>query len=271
MQQRRFDDALLVAETCLKLDPYNGQVRGLVDSVKGYKKDSSRYEQAAATFARMEEDVRKNPGNFQTAFDLAGAYLQIAQTDRAVQVLNGVLNYPKTDASALRGLVQAYSSFGNRDGLQKTADKLAALVQAKPPSSQAIIGLAEAYRHLQKPEAALPALDAAFSDPNLDGNAVLALASAYASAGNASRLEAALGRLTKVMPSNPEAWYDLAAVKAQIGKPTEAIPALKQALDLSAERLKRDPKARDLLASARKEERFAPLRQSPEFKTLVPP
>ena len=28
LQLHRFDDALLVAETCLKLDPYNGQVRG---------------------------------------------------------------------------------------------------------------------------------------------------------------------------------------------------------------------------------------------------
>jgi hypothetical protein len=40
---------------------------------------------------------------------------------------------------------------------------------------------------------------------------------------------------------------------------------------LSAKRLKGDPKARDLLASARKEERFAPIRQMPEFKKLVPP
>jgi hypothetical protein len=42
-------------------------------------------------------------------------------------------------------------------------------------------------------------------------------------------------------------------------------------LDLSAKRLQRDPKARDLVASARKEEHFAPLRQLPEFKKLVPP
>ena len=156
LQQRKFDDALLVAETCLKLDPYNGQVRGLVENVRSYKKQSAGYEQAQATFTRLEDDVRKNPGNFQAAFDLAGAYLQIAQTDRAVQILDGVLNYPQTDASALRGLVQAFSSFGNRDGLQKTAEKLEALVRANPANPQAAVGLAEAYRHLQKPEAALP-------------------------------------------------------------------------------------------------------------------
>jgi DNA-binding SARP family transcriptional activator len=99
----------------------------------------------------------------------------------------------------------------------------------------------------------------------------MALASAYAALGFAPRVESALERLTKVMPDNAEAWYDLSAVKAQIGKPNEALPALKRALELSAERLKRDPKARDLLAAARKEDRFAALRQTPEFKALVPP
>jgi thioredoxin-like negative regulator of GroEL len=269
--QRRFDDALLVANTCLKLDPYNGQVRGLVDNINSYKKSNGSIEQAQATFAHLEEEVRKNPGNFQAAFDLAGAYLQIQQTNRAAQVLDGVLNSPQTDASSLRGLIQAYTSFNNREGLQKVADKLAVLMRANPANPQAAVGLVEAYRHLQKPEAALPILDSIFTDPKLDGNALLSMASAYAALGSAPRLESALERLTKGMPTNPEAWYDLAAVKAQIGKPTEALNALKQALELSAKRLQQDPKARDLLASAKKEDRFAPLRQLPEYSKLVPP
>jgi tetratricopeptide (TPR) repeat protein len=271
LQMRRFDDALLVAETCLKLDPYNGQVRGLVENVKSYKKQSGGIEQAQAAFQRLEDEVQKNPANFQAAFDLAGAYLQMQQTDRAVQVLEGVLAYPKADASALRGLLQAYKSFGNRAGLQKTVDKLEALVRANPANSQAAIGLAEGYRDLQKPDAAIQVLDKAFSDPNLDANAVLSIAQAYAALGNAAKLEAALERLTKVQPNNPEAWYDLAVLKSGVGKPTEALSALRQALDLSAQRLQRDPKARDLLASARKEDRFGPMRQMPEFKQLVPP
>ena len=92
-----------------------------------------------------------------------------------------------------------------------------------------------------------------------------------AARGNAPKLEVALEKLTKVMPENPETWYDLAALKCGFGKPVEALAALRQALDLSAARLQHDPKARDLLATARKEERFAPLRQLPEFQKLVPP
>jgi Flp pilus assembly protein TadD len=170
---------------------------------------------------------------------------------------------------ALRGLIQAYSSFGNNSGLQRTVDKLEAQVRANPADFQAALALAEGYRQLQKPDAALRTLDQALSNPKVDANTVLGLAQAYAALGNVPKLEAALEKLTKVMPGNPEAWYDLAVLKSGIGKSAEALTALHQALDLSAQRLQRDPKARDLLANARKEERFAPLRQMPEFKKMV--
>jgi len=48
LQLARLDDALLVAETCLKLDPDNGQVRGLVENIKAYKKQSAGMKQARA-------------------------------------------------------------------------------------------------------------------------------------------------------------------------------------------------------------------------------
>jgi len=260
-----------VAETCLKLDPYNGQVRGLAETVRNYKKQTAGIEQARSSFQQMEDAVRKNPTDFQAAFNLAGVCLQMQQTDRAVQVLEGVLSHPQADAAALRGLIQGYASFGNRPGLQKAVDKIEAQVRANPANSQAAIGLAEGYRHLQKPEAAIQTLDKMLNDPKLDANTALSLAQAYATLGNAPKLEAALERLTKVMPASPEAWYDLAVLKSGLGKPAEALPALRQAIDLSAKRLQQDPKARDLLANARKEERFGPLRQSPEFQKLVPP
>jgi tetratricopeptide (TPR) repeat protein len=267
----RLDDALLVAQTCLKLDPYNGQVMGLVNSILGYKKQSVGIEQARNTFQHLEEEVRKNPANFQAAFDLAGAYLQMQQTDRAVQVLDGMLNSPQVDASALRGLIEAYGSFGNRSGLQRAVDKLEAQTRANPANFPAALGLAEGYRQLQKPEAALRTLDQVMNNPKVDANSVLSVAQAYAALGNAAKLEAALEKVTKLMPANPEAWYDLAVLKCSVGKPAEALSALRQALDLSAKRRQSDPKARDLLVSARKEERFGPLRKSPEFQKLVGP
>ena len=234
LQLQRFDDALLIAETCLKLDPYNGQVRGLVENIKAYKKQSAGIEQARSSFQQLEDEVRKNPADFQAAFNLAAAYLQMQQTNRAVEVLDGVLKSPLADANAFRGLVQAFTSFGHAAGLQRTVEKLEA-------------------------------------SPTQDANTVLSLAQAYAALGNVPKLEANLEKLTKIMPANPEGWYDLAVLKSSLGKSADALAALRQALDLSAKRLKTDPKARDLLASARKEDRFGPLRQSPDFQKLVPP
>jgi hypothetical protein len=46
---------------------------------------------------------------------------------------------------------------------------------------------------------------------------------------------------------------------------------LKAALDLSAERLKTNPAARDLQAEARKDPHLNSLRGLPEFQKLVPP
>ena len=66
-----------------------------------------------------------------------------------------------------------------------------------------------------------------------------------------------------------EAWYDLAAVKATLNKPAEAIPALKNALETSSNRLARDPKSRDLRTELKQDPRFSALRTLPEFQKLT--
>ena len=115
------------------------------------------------------------------------------------------------------------------------------------------------------------AVDKLEKQPQLDAAAVLSLAQAYAVLQNVPKLEQSLDALVKLMPTNPEAWYDLAALKCGLGKTAEALPALRQAVDLSQKRLQQDPKARDLLDTARKDERFRALRSSPEFQQVVPP
>ncbi len=271
LQFQRFDDALLVAQTCLKLDPFNGQVKGLVENITNYTRQAGDLSHARSTLQQMEDRVRKNPADVQGAFDLAGAYLQMQQTDRAVQVLEGVLNQPGADATALRGLIQAFGSFTNTAGIEKTVVKLEAMNKADPANSQAAIGLAEGYRHLHKNEDAVRVLDQLVNQPGANDKAVLGAASIYAEMGNIPKLEGALQKLVKVIPDNPEAWYDLAALEANLGKSTEALAALRQALDLNAKRLQRDPRSPDLLNNARNEPRFTILRQSPEFQKLVPP
>jgi tetratricopeptide (TPR) repeat protein len=82
-------------------------------------------------------------------------------------------------------------------------------------------------------------------------------------------MEAALIKLTQLAPDLPEAWYDLAALRTALGKPQEALTALRRALDLSAKRKATDPKARDLAAETLKDASFTTLRENPEFKQLT--
>ena len=230
LQRQRFDDALLVAQAGLKADPKNGQVRSLLETIKSYKK----LDQSQGSVQRMEDSLLKNPKDFQTAFNLASAYLARQETNRAIPVLNRVLNSLDADPAAFHTLIQAYAGFGNIAGVQRAIDRLEACT-------------------------------------NLDADSVLSIAHGYAALGNVPRQEAALERLTQLTPTSPEAWYDLAAIRARTGKTAAGLSALRQALALSAGRLKRDPRAPDLLLNASKDESFASLRQLPEFKQLVPP
>ncbi|HWQ92797.1 MAG TPA: DUF2723 domain-containing protein, partial [Clostridia bacterium] len=198
LTMQRFDDALVVAATCQKLDPYNGQVADLVLRLEQWKKERSA---AGATgtppqgIVEMERALMENPTNFQAAFNLAGTYLQMQQTPRALEILDSILNHPSTDAAAFRALIQAYSSMGNQPKVQNVVEKLQAISAQNPKNFDAKLVLAEAYRTQQKGELALQTLDEAAGHPDLDANAALQLAQQYATLQNYPKLEGVLERL----------------------------------------------------------------------------
>jgi tetratricopeptide (TPR) repeat protein len=194
---QRFDDALIVAQTCQKLDPYNAQVNDLVERLKTFKQAP----QAAIPsqgLAELEELAKTNPTNFQAAFNLAAAYLQSGQTNQALAIFDRVL-----------------------------------------------------------------------SSSNVDANAVLVVAQVYSQIGNFAKLNAALERLVTVAPDSPEAWFDLAAMKAALGDTKNALDYLNRALTLSDHRKARDAAAQDLRASMNGDPRFNALRSLPEFQQLL--
>ena len=200
MQFNRLDDALIVAQTCLKLDPYNDQTKGLVNQLQEFKKQSAMRGQVEKQLQQMENETRNNPTNFQNIFKLAEIYLQMQQTNRVAALF-----------------------------------------------------------------------DQALANTNIPPEGIGLIAQFYAQTGNLPKLESTLEILAKALPNRPEPWYDLAALKAVIGKNGEALQDLHTSLDLSAARLKTNSAARDLLAEARKDQRFDSLRNLPDFQKLVPP
>lgn len=266
---QRIDDATLIVAACQKLDPFNGQVNRVLSDLRNMKQGGERTDPARQTLEQLERAVAASPGDVQAALNLAGAYLQNQDTNQALRALGGILNQPAVDARALRVLVEAYSSFGNDDGVQRSGEKLRAIFAANPADSQAGIGLAEALSRLQQRTSALQVLDLVLHNPNVSSNAVLEVAQQCAALGDLQRVEAALQKLTQVAPELPEAWYDLAAMEATLGRSPETIAALRKAFALSARRLTVNPKARDLVDAAQREPRFEAVRRTPEFQQLL--
>jgi tetratricopeptide (TPR) repeat protein len=194
LEAGRLEDGLTVATTCEKLDPSNVKVQEMIKRLKEFRDQKGQAGPASQNLEQLEKAVQDNPSNLQAAFNLAAAFLRIQQTNRAVEILDQILNRPKPEP-----------------------------------------------------------------------NAVLEVARAYAKIGNYRKLETTLEKLATVAPDSPEAWYDLAAVKASLRKDDEALIALRQALALSAKRLERDPKSRNLSAECLRDPRFAALRKRPDF------
>lgn len=118
---------------------------------------------------------------------------------------------------------------------------------------------------------ALAVLSQILANPKGDANVALSVAKAFLQLQYVPGVEASLIKITTLLPDNPEAWYDLAAIKTVLQKTNDALRALEMALKYSAERLAKNPGATNLQMFIRQDGRFNPLRQLPEFQKLVPP
>ena len=78
----------------------------------------------------------------------------------------------------------------------------------------------EVNSFIEKKETARAAqlLDQIIGSPGADANVILTAAKFYVQIADVPRFEAALEKLTKLAPDSPEAWFDLAGVKAIMNK-----------------------------------------------------
>jgi tetratricopeptide (TPR) repeat protein len=125
MQYNRIDDALLVAKTCLKLDPYNGSVADLIDNLEKYKSSAGQRDQVENQLQTMENEAQKNPTNYQNIFSLAGLYLQLQQTNRADDLLLQAVTRPNPSVAVLRSAAEFFAQTANFPDLEITLRGLA--------------------------------------------------------------------------------------------------------------------------------------------------
>ena len=237
LQFNRVDDATIVAETCLKLDPYNGQVKDLVNRLQGFRAQSAQMEEFRTGLQKMEEELRKNPTNLQAAVNVAMGYAQLQQNDRAMAVLQTVENE----------------------------------VRKTPTNFRAVLTLASTYSQIKQPERASQLLDFVLATPGVTADVVMYVAQGYKEMNNWAKLEVTLEKLVEVMPGHAEPAYDLAGIKAALGKQGDALKHLKTAMELNVLNRKTNDKAPDLHATLRDDPRFNQMRGQPEFQQIATP
>ena len=132
LPQGRLDDALIVAQTCLKLDPYNSQVSDLVDQLKKFKAESAGQAQNPAELQQMETEAQQDPTNVQNLLTLGSIYLQMHQTNRAVGFFDEALTNPDISYNDVAGVAQIYARMGYLTKVKTALDKLTALEPGLP-------------------------------------------------------------------------------------------------------------------------------------------
>jgi len=140
----RFDDALLIAQTCQKLDPYNDQITGLIKNLQDYKKQNDDRMKAVGQIDQMESTARTNPGDVRNLITLGITYAQMQQTNRAVELFDQALASPNLkypDAGAIAGY---FSQMNNLPKLVEALEKLATLAPDQPEPHYDLAAL-EAY------------------------------------------------------------------------------------------------------------------------------
>jgi tetratricopeptide (TPR) repeat protein len=141
--------------------------------------------------------------------------------------------------------------------------------KSNPSNLQLTFQLASMYLQMQRTNEAVALLDKLLATRGDDAQTILSVAQAYVQVGNGVGLVGALEKLVKIMPDNPESWYDLARAQAALNRTTPALESLTRAITLSNVRLVKEPKARNLQKDAATDPSFAAIRQTPDFLKVI--
>ncbi|MFZ0825960.1 MAG: DUF2723 domain-containing protein [Verrucomicrobiia bacterium] len=152
LQYGRVEDAFLIGQTCQKLDPYNDQVKDLVKRLSDFKNQSATRSQIDSQVQQMENQVRTNPDNLQNLLSLANIYLQMQQTNRAIELFDRALENPHLDTGAASFIAQQYAQMGNLIKLEAVIEKLITLAPNQP---EPVYDLAALEAVLGKPDQAI--------------------------------------------------------------------------------------------------------------------
>ncbi|HEX3857450.1 MAG TPA: hypothetical protein VHY30_09160, partial [Verrucomicrobiae bacterium] len=135
----RLDDALIVAQTCLKLDPYNGQVSELIKQLQEFKKQAGERGQIQDQLQKLQTEAATNPTNFQNVLALGNLYAQMQDTNRAAELFRQAtalfdqeLANPNVRPENVTAMAQIAAATGNFPKLESILKKLVSVLPNQP-------------------------------------------------------------------------------------------------------------------------------------------
>ncbi len=157
----RAKDAVAVAETAQRLDPYNGSFEMLLKNLRAIDSENqpavieAQRVQLEGEVAQLEKKIQPGSTNFMDQFELAQKLIQLGKPDRAYQVLDGVVANPKATVPMIMSVADAYNKLGQPAKLQGALEALTRMV---PESPEAWYDLAASHAMLDQNPAAIESL-----------------------------------------------------------------------------------------------------------------
>ncbi|PYI82495.1 MAG: hypothetical protein DME26_17450, partial [Verrucomicrobia bacterium] len=198
----RVEDARTIAVTSQKLDPLNANMDNLIQELNrisggprsaapgpvppvamtaGGTSSASPQDQMAQQIAQLEAMVKENSNNLQAVYQLALGYAQIQQPDKALTLVDRLLNDPKADNTSLLFAAQICNSLNQ---LPRVEQALSHIAHSQPNSPEVWFDLAGVQALQQKETQAIDSLRLALNvsakrlakdsnAPNLHSNAMV--------------------------------------------------------------------------------------------------
>jgi tetratricopeptide (TPR) repeat protein len=139
LQFNRMDDALIVARTCIKLDPYNDAIQNLIDQLQKFKSESAARGQLQEELQKLQSEAVAHPTNFQNVLALGSLYSQMQETNRATElfrqataVFGQVLSDPNAKPENVMAMAQISAAIGDYTRLEPVLQKLVVLEPGRP-------------------------------------------------------------------------------------------------------------------------------------------
>jgi tetratricopeptide (TPR) repeat protein len=130
---RRFDEAILLAKTSIKVDPNNAGLANLISELQRMKGTAGNAgftaPEPAGSLVKMEAAYRANPADFSNAFALAQAYAAQGRTGDVLRIADDIVANPSADATMIGFAAQVYQQLVNYPKLEAALQKWTKVTQ----------------------------------------------------------------------------------------------------------------------------------------------